>query len=336
MDYEGLHFLRARGWQNADEAHPAGTGHPAYRIVWRSLAWVVHPQAIFGFSNMLIRIGVGDVDTGGMTMPNAVPMREHGRWILPQEILFSQDTEQISFRSRGFEAIEFKAWQETVSSFSFVEMLVRTESSEPRQIIAEGRRTTASMLTLLQFALGARVAAVPLSEEVGEVFPDWHWNRSLASDALAWEPQLDLVGINATDLKDTLKPLIDQWLSHQESQRSGIRIACQWWQLADAQSDLAIKYISLWLVAEALLDRVHMPARLQSLLGNSAGKWKKVVDRLYGRRCKLAHGEDRKVSETEIAEIRCLAGVLLSAELCPTALPNYVAQLRKLISPAEP
>ncbi|MGW0808916.1 hypothetical protein [Nonomuraea sp. NPDC002799] len=336
MDYDGLEFLRASGWQNADENHPAGKGHSGYRIVWRSLAWMVYPEAVFGFSNMRIRIGVGDVDIGGMVLTNAVPMREHGQWILPQEIHSSPPGEQVTFRSKGPEVIEFKAWQETVTSISFVEMLMRTESNETKPIAVEGRKATASMLTLLQFSFGHRVAAVPLAEEVGEVFPDWHWNRSLASDSLAWEPQLDLQGETATGLRDTLKPLIDNWLSRRESKRSVVRIACQWWQLAAAQSDLAIKYITLWLVAEALLDRTHMATRLHSLLGCSPGMWKKLIDRLYSRRCRLAHGEDREADEMEIAEMRCLAGVLLSAELCATPLPTYATQLKKLVSAAAP
>ncbi|WP_155361625.1 hypothetical protein [Acrocarpospora macrocephala] len=329
MDIDGLEFLRVNGWQNSDEAHPPRGGHSGYRIVWRCLAWVVHPEVVFGFSNMRIRISLGDVDTGGIVLPNAIPMRSHDRWILPQKIYRTQDGNDTKFESEGIGTIDFKAWQETVSSISYMEILVRTEAREPGAILNEGRRTTSSILTLLQFSLGPRVSAVQVTEEVGEIFEDWHWNRSLASDSLAWEPQLNLHGMQGSELVDTMKPLIDRWLSRDEEKRTRARVASQWWQLAEAQGDLVIKYISLWLVAESLVDKKNMPTKLYDLIGHSLQKCEKFIRRLYTRRCELTHGKNRDVSTEEIAEIRSLAGAFLSADLCTVPLPSYIARVEQ-------
>lgn len=331
-----MDFLRASGWQNSDETHPPGKGCPGYRIVWRCLAWVTHPETIFGFSNMRIKISVGDVDVGGIVLPNAVPMRAHDQWILPQRIYLTQVGQEVSFKSEGINTIDFKAWQEVVPSISFVEILVRTESKNPDEILSEGQRVTASILTLLQFSLGPRVAAIPLTEEVGEIFEDWHWNRSLASSSLAWEPQLDLQGMQASDVVGIMKPLIDEWLSRDEEKRARTRVACQWWQLSEAQSDLVIKYISLWLVAESLIDRKRMSTALSELIGHSVARCEKLIRRLYGLRCRLAHGEDRKVSDSEIDEIRCLAGAFLSADLCAFPHPSYMAKLKQSLDGSLP
>ncbi|MEU0518256.1 hypothetical protein [Streptosporangium sp. NPDC006007] len=333
MEFDGLDVLRMSGWQNSDENHPAGKGHPGYRVVCRCLAWITHPEVIMGSNNMRIRIAVGDVDTGGVTLPNAIPMKAHGHWVLPQKVHRTQNESSINFKGEGIYEIDFKAWQEVVPSISFVEILVRTESVDPENILSEGRTITSSMLTLLQFALGPRVAAVPLVEETGEIFEDWHWNRSLASSSLSWEPQLDMQGAHGSEVVQAMEPLIDRWIALDEGKRAQFRIACQWWQLADAQSDLVVKYLSLWLVAESLNKRKDIPEVLSEMLEIPIGRCAKFVKRIYGRRCRLAHGEDRSVGEEEINEVRCLAGTLLSEKLCTSPSPLYAAQLKQFIVP---
>src|SRR4051794_17174426 len=69
-------------WQQVDDAHPAGGGRPAYRVVYKTLRVIVG-EGVIRFPNLHLRFGHGNVERGGVNLDGAVRGRRRGNWYLP-------------------------------------------------------------------------------------------------------------------------------------------------------------------------------------------------------------------------------------------------------------
>jgi hypothetical protein len=199
-DSDEPHWLRAEGWQRTDEAHAPGEGAPAYRAVFKTLRTILPPGEM-RFTNLLMRRGHGAVDRGGMVVPGSLPSRRPRHWLLPESgrrIPAGED--QLRYEPDINMTYEFQAWQDEIQDIFFVEFFLETESREPDAMLAEGRHKLSSMKTMLDPRFGPRLLGVALLEELGEIFPDGHFNRSLRSESVVAESQLDVRAVSPDDL----------------------------------------------------------------------------------------------------------------------------------------
>jgi len=164
---------------------------PAYRVVYKTLKTFL-PQAEMRWPNLLLRCGHGSIDRGGVRLGGAIPTRREGRWLLPQPGTVTIHGQTMTFHPRDTKNYEFDAWEEVVEDVFFVEMVLQTTTESPYQQIVEGRHRLGHLKTLIELSFGTRVLNAQIAEELGEVFPGDHFNRSIHSQVVGHEWQTDL------------------------------------------------------------------------------------------------------------------------------------------------
>lgn len=317
--YGQPHFLALSGWQGTDEEHPPGEAHPAYRAVYKTLRLGL-PAAEFGWPNLRVRFGHGDVHRGGVTLPGATPARQRDRWILPEAGPLVPDGEMVQYEPRVNMHYQFAGWEGTVEEVFFVEFVLLTAAEEPRDRLAEGRRTLASLKTMLELRFGPRVLGLELTEELGELFDDGHFNRSLQSQELGAESQLDAIPITKEELLGWAHGDLNRHVERPVTDKERVRLACDWYWSAIHADQLVTEYIELWFVVEALLmpnasNIRPVRERLAEWIGGDEKDWREVVGRHFGRRSKLVHGQEpRVIAQIDVENLRALVEALLQTE----------------------
>lgn len=330
------HEMAASGWQRCDEEHPPGDGLPAYRVVYKTLRLLPWPGLTLEWPNLRVVFANGDVERGGFKTPTAVPGRnprqrvilEHGRVLdYPGGRTFLQCPD-LTFALAG--------WEETVQAVSYVEVIYafdgppwseseedadgRTTADLYTEFLRAGRLAIAPLKTLLDLAVGPRLLAVPLTEEVGATFDDWHWNRRLDAGRFSAESQAEFRHMPAADLAALLGPLIDSQQALPEDERRRLRLASSWYWRADADPEPTTRFLSWWLAIEALemprtTDIRPVRKRLADLLGTTADHWVDPVGRLFGLRSRLVHGELDAAGPAAVVLVEKIARVLLAGRL---------------------
>jgi hypothetical protein len=310
-------FFSMSGWQRSDDEHPAGSGIPAYRIVYKTLKAYV-PQVEMHWPNLLLRAGHGDVDRGGVRLGQAMRTRREHRWILPQPGDVEIQDQTVTFRPRETKNFEFHAWQETIEGVFFFELILHTTEEGPDRRIAEGRRRLGYLKTLVELSFGSRVLGALITEEIGEVFPDGHFNRNLQSEQLGNEWQMDLAAVD--DVNEWARHPLGTLISRSPEDRERLSLACDWYWRSTETADLVTEYLELWFVVEA----VAMPdgsnirpvrERLAAAFGGDQLDWAELVGRHFGRRGDLVHGQaHREVEESDVEALRDLVQALLELE----------------------
>ena len=329
-------WLVAGGWQRADGAHPLDGGVPAYRVVFKTLRLILSGRVELLWPNLLVRFDHGTVEIGGMDLPGAVPARVPNRWVLPER----GELVEVSPGIRRYEPtinmmFQFAARQDELENVSYVEFLLMTDASDPQAQLVEGRQRLASLKVILELAFGSRLLGLPLTEEVGRLFDDWHFNRQLSTDQLGAESQLPVVGLDAAKLQTWARTVIDESARRSEPARNRLGLACEWYWTAIHAEEPVMRFLQLWFAVEvaAMPNTTNVRPvreRLAEVCGNQAADWEMFVGQLYGKRSRLAHGnEARQVSDTEVSGVRALVEVLLEAELGWPS-PARIAELRGL------
>jgi hypothetical protein len=321
------------GWQQVDDEHPAGGGQPAYRVVFKTLRFVVANMEI-RFPNLLVRFGHGSVERGGVRLGAAVRGRRRGDWYLPE-------TGQLVAAGEGFRYqpdpplnYEFKGWEDRVDNVFFVELILVCDSQDPRARIAEGRRNLASLMTLLDLQFGPRLLGLQLAEEVGELHADGHWARTLASERLANEWSFDVSGADHTALKKFNDGPLAGHIARSTPDKLRLRVACDWYWSAIHADQPVTEYLQLWFVVEAVAmpnttNVAPVQDRLAAALGGDRADWQ-LVGKHFGRRSRLVHGlDERDIDDAAIDELRTLVEVLLCLEFDVTDSECF-DQLRKM------
>jgi hypothetical protein len=301
-------------WQRVDEAHAPEAGQPAYRIVFKTLRYVV-ADFVIHFPNLVIRFGHGNVERGGVHLGPAISGRQRAEWYLPEK------GRLVGEREKRYEPdpplnYEFHGWEETVEDVFYVEMILVCDASERASRLADGRRNLASLKTLLDLRFGPRLLGLVLTEEIGELHPDGYWTRSIGSDSLANEWSFDVLGADVDVLRKFNDKLLAGQMARPEAERLKLRLACDWYWSAIHAGDPVAEYLHLWFVVEALAmpnttNIAPAKARLASALGGAPSDWA-LVGHHFGRRGRLVHGQDeRAVDADALAELRDLVEVLL-------------------------
>lgn len=313
-------WLRTSGWQRVDKSHPPGAGRPAYRVVYKTLRYII-PLSSFEWPNLRINTGLGTVDRGGMLLPGTLAARQRGHWLLPESGTLVEEGGHVRYEPRINMHYEFKAWEESLADIFFVEFILETTSESPEERLVEGRRRLAPLLTQFDLRFGPRVLGLKLTEELGEIFGDGHFNRELVSALIGAESQYDVAGVEGGEFLDVMKRDINRLMEKTPTELDRIRLACDWYWTAIHASNPVDEYLALWFVIEAMaMPNTANVRPVRELLarevGGSPSDWREYVGRLAGHRGALVHGnEPRGVSDDQLADLRELVEAILQIEL---------------------
>lgn len=317
----------ATGWQRADDAHPAGTGRPAYRVVYKTLGVLPFPALSMEWENLRLTFANGDVERGGMRVPTGIPGRNPRHVIIPEYGRVIDAPGGPAYLRCPDLNMVITGWEENVRAVSYLELLyvpvpAEGPAAKPayEELIAQGRAGVASLKVLLDLAIGPRLLAMPLTEEVGETFSDWHWNRRLHTGLFSAESQARLRHVQAQETADLLAPLIEQHQQLAPEQRRRLTLASQWYWRADADTDPTTRYVAWWLVVESLemvntTDIRPIRDRLATLTRTSSDAWREPIGRLFGLRSRLVHGETEGAPAEAMRLVELVARTLLYAQL---------------------
>jgi hypothetical protein len=317
-------FLTMSGWQQSDADHPAGAGIPAYRVVYKTLKTYL-PASNFAWPNLVIRTGHGGIDRGGVKLGQAMQLRRRHRWLLPEFGEFDVISDTLQFKPNNPANFEFHAYEERVDGVVFVEFILHTTVELPSRRMAEGRRRLGYLKTLIELSFGSRVLGAVLTEEVGEVFGDGHFNRALHSEQVGSESQMDLAAVAQDQLLDWTGHSLQALLDRTPTVRERLSLACDWYWRSTETDDAVTEYLELWFVVEVLAmqnttDIRPVRERLAAAYGGNQCQWQDLVGRHFGRRSLLVHGEgQRDVSESQLDELRDVVQALLELEF---GIPN--------------
>lgn len=330
------------GWQMADDQHPPGGGRPAYRLVHKTLRTIVVPEVRLEMPNLLVNFINGDVTVGRPIFHGTLGSRKSGHFIVPEWGSVTSDREKgFQYEYTVNRNVHVQAEQETYPTCNHVEVLYVLNdgvSSEYEASMSAGRAGIAPFTAMLDLSYGERLLGPLLTEEVGEVFDDWHWNRRLGGRTVALESQANMKMLSGQQLSDSLRAAVDRQLGLADESRASLRVAAQWYWEAESQSDPGLAFASYWLVLEALelgQNANIRPLRVafSAMLDFDENDIKVPIGRLYGQRSALLHGDVRAVDENQVARIRTLATALLHKHLFGAVPDDRVKEVREVLLP---
>jgi len=329
------------GWQMSDDEHPAGGGRPAYRLVYKALRTVVVPQVRLEMANLLVRFANGEVTIGRPIFHGTLDSRKSGHFIVPEwgSVILDEGGKGMQYEYTVNPNVDIQAAQGTFPACNYVEVLhVLNDgvSSGYEASMSAGRAGVAPFTAMLDLSYGDRLLGPILTEEVGELFDDWHWNRRLGGRTVALESQANMKMISGHQLSDGLRAAVDRQLEFSDERRASLRVAAQWYWEAESQSDPGLGFASYWLVLEALelgQNANIRPLRVafSAMLGCNEDDVKVSIGRLYGKRSGLLHGNVRAVEEDEVAKVRILASALLHKHLFGDVPDERVQDVRQVL-----
>lgn len=321
MKHESFHELGLEGWQQSDETHPISGGMPGYRIVFKTLKLIPYPDIKLEFENLRIYIRLDRPTRGGVNVRRTLHAREADTVILPEYIdCIKQEAKTVHVSGKTDMSMEYDAYEDHLGHGAYVEFLLRTTATNSTDILNEGRQELASLKALLEFHAGPRLLGIPVAEEVGRVFDDWHWNRQIFAKTLQLESQLGMQPLHGERFLETVEPAIQAYLDADTDVRRRLTLASEWYWKADGESDLVSQFLELWFAIEAL----EMPdgtnirpvrERLAQVTATNEALWRRPLGTLYGLRSRLVHGAVRGVTKSEVAMLRVIVEVLLEARL---------------------
>ena len=329
------------GWQMSDDEHPAGGGRPAYRIVYKALRTVVVPQVRLEMANLLVRFANGEVTFGRPIFHGTLDSRKAGHFIVPEwgSVILDEGGNGMQYEYTVNRNVDIQAAQDTFPACNYVEVLYVLNdgvSSAYEASMSAGRAGVAPFTAMLDLSYGDRLLGPILTEEVGELFDDWHWNRRLGGRTVALESQANMKMISGHQLSDGLRAAVDRQLEFSDESRASVRVAAQWYWEAESQSDPGLGFASYWLVLEALELGQNANIRLRriafsAMLGCHEDDVNVSIGRLYGERSGLLHGNVRAVEEDEVAKVRTLASALLHKHLFGDVPDERVQEVRQVL-----
>jgi hypothetical protein len=271
--------------------------------------------------NMRVRFKNGAISFGGMTAADFLPGRNQRQVVLPQfgRVYDSVDPNPPSYITAKESAdIRASGWERTLGAANYIEVIVHLDDDDDDydSRLREGRRKLATLATVLDLALGPRGLAMPLAEEVGETFDDWHWNRRLNTGTILVESQAELRPLPPDRLQELLEPTLQRSQSYAIDEQRRIRLACQWYWRADADTDPVTKFISWWLVIESIAmpsttNIAPVRERLAAIFGDNEVDWRAFMGKLYGLRSRLVHGNDSEAPASSLSSVELVARTLL-------------------------
>ena len=330
------------GWQNTDSEHPPGGGQPGYRVAYKTLKVIPSRNVELQWPNLRMVFGAGSLNRGGMRTPDGVAGRSPSHQIVPEfGMRLAYPNGDIRYVGCPDLRLAFAGWEETLGGVFYLEIMYRLpddEDTSAESVLRTGRAAVAPIKTMLDLIFGARLLGIPLLEEVGEIFDDWHWNRRLDSLSLSTELQLRPEILNADDIIARIKPPLEHNQSATAEKRRRFRLASQWYWFADAELDPVNRFLQLWIVVETLeMDNSNIApvkARCAALLGGTVATGQ-FVGRLYGLRSALVHGDADGVTTEHLRQVEVLARSLLKLHMNQSPSEDEIGQLRHWIGTSQ-
>lgn len=326
-------------WQMSDDAHPVGAGKTGYRVVFKTIRTVVVPSLNFDLPNLRLSFLNSAITWGEPRFTNALPGRRDGEFLVPQWGKLDLQGPAPGYTAFLDRQVAIEAHQETTPDGNFVEILYQLPSPAGTawaEQIAAGRAGIAPLTAALDLMFGERVIGPIITEEVGELFEDWHWNREIGGRTVAMEGQARLELLDASYVGKRVGEYLTRTLSLSDDDRGSLRIAAQWYWRADKDSDPVLAFLGYWLSVEALelgenASITPLKTSLAALLGVEQSRIAVGVNRMYQLRNKLAHGKLRQVDAERVGEVASLATALLESHALGTISPERLAELHRAV-----
>lgn len=325
---------RFQAWQESDEEHPADGGRPAYRVVYKTLRTVPTNPAGVVSPNCRVMFANGRVTWGEPRFGRALPWRRPDRFLLPDwgRLFYGP----LRYVREADNTVPIEAHQETSPPMNYVEVLYALNEDaaggDHQSRLGAARAAVASLLASLDLSFGPRLLGVRITEEIGEVFDDWHWNRRLDGPTVALEAQAELRYVDGEGAAAQIAAIFDANSARSEEDRARLRIAAQWYWRADAETDPVQAFIAHWLTIEALemtnANIAPVKSVVHHLLGSHQDTISVAVGRLYGLRSRLLHGKARSVSAEQLEVARAVALALLERRLLGILSAERLTALR--------
>jgi hypothetical protein len=310
-----------QAWQEGDENHPIGSGRRAYRVVYKTIRTAPTTPVGVVSSNCRVLFVNGRVTWGEPRFGRALAWRRPDRFLLPEwgRLLY----QPLQYIREYDPVVPLQAHQETSAPMNYVEIIYVMNSDliddTHGSQLSEARAGISSLLASLDLSYGPRFLGVRITEEIGEVFTDWHWNRRLDGPTVALEAQAEFRYMNADLVLEHVGAIFTANAERSEEERSRLRVASQWYWRADAEVDAVQAYIALWLTIESLEMQSANIAPVKETIVRLSGSDRESVataaGRLYGLRSMLVHGKTRSVSAGQLNAIRSIAHALLEYRL---------------------
>lgn len=327
------HQYRTGGWQQTDEHHPPEKGRPAYRVAYKTLRIVPDVPLSLVLQNLRIEFQNGTVERGGIAATSAIESRMPRNVIVPEfGIIDEVEQAERVYRVLASEPMEFGAWEDQVDHCNYVEIIyvpaVKDDATYD-ELLSAGRRATAHLKAMLDLRFGPRLLAMPLLEEAGAVFDDWHWTRRLDSELVKRENQATWISMDGREIATEIESMLDANDAADDKDRNRRTFAAQWYWRAESEPDPVSQFVYWWLMIEALaMDSTHIgPVHkvVARLTESDEAGWKAPVGRLYGIRSKLVHGNDDKVPTWAATLAQTIARVLYSEHISNGVPADLVA-----------
>ena len=136
--------FRGSGWQGPDEAHPPGSGQPAYRVVYKTMRLVPYPAIVLNWPNLRVSIVNGDFDRGGMCAPTAIPARTRRHYVIPEYgRVIESPSGGTTYLAGPDMTAAMSGWQETVKAASAVKIIIHVDVNNAEDcsaMMVAGRR----------------------------------------------------------------------------------------------------------------------------------------------------------------------------------------------------
>ncbi|MFE4950145.1 hypothetical protein ACFQ9V_08540 [Leifsonia sp. NPDC056665] len=339
------HRMAFEAWQLADDFHPGGEGKSSYRIVWKTIRELTFPAVQITFPNLVVRFVNERVNRGEPVFTNALPDQEPGVFIVPEWGEILERDGQTGYQPHPNMQVSVQAHQEDLPTANIVEVIYvfpfKTEKQSYSDAIASGRASIAPLRMMLEFTFGDRLLGPKLTEEVGEVFDDWHWNRQLGGRDIRLESQADMRYRPAVEAVEGLQRIFTAHVERDEAETLRVRIASRWCWEAESQADPVMRFVSYWLAIEALeLGENSNIAPLKDVVAAVLGLQRPdvtvAIGRLYATRNRLLHGKQRTIEPTDIDAARTIAHVLLANRALGEVTDGQLTALLKVVTAQAP
>jgi hypothetical protein len=314
-------WYRWSGWLWEDEDHPRGTGAPAYRVVYKTIRVPIIGRLNLIWPNLTVRMWHGSVRVGRSMVNPSHKWRKDGHAVVPEWGTVSDTPTGVEYAVVRASSPTLGADEEEYTDGSFIEFVLQITPGKPNEQIAEGRRKLASLMTVIDLSFGRRLLGVPLTEEIGEVFEDGHFNCWPQSSLIGLESLTTVRPVSAQhELKAWAESVIGRHMERPESERVRLNLAAEWYRLAESTIDPVLEFIYMWLSIEVLAmpntsNIRPLRERLAEGLGGSEQDWRQLVGRLYGTRSNIVHGAQRSVDPHELENLRDIVEALFELEL---------------------
>ena len=333
------HVMSFSGWQMVDDDHPAGTGRPAYRVVHKCIRTVPFPAVNMDRPNLRISFANGPVTLGEPVFEAALPARRTGDYLIPEWGQIVEDGNTFTYEHQPNPQVHIRAHQVTTPPCNHIEILYELPEGEwdrYEDMVAAGRAGISPITATIDLLYGERVMGPRITEEVGEVFDDWHWNRLLGGRTVALESQARLDQFDGGKFAASLGDAIERSIDQPPDQRRRRRVASLWYWRAEADPDPVQRYIAYWLVVEALeldenADIKPIKLAVGSLLDVEQSVVAEAIGRMYGKRSGLVHGKLREADADEVSNVRALARALLELHMIGSVGPEGLDALRSAV-----